>query len=470
MAGEPWNRVNIPFPGALSSVRIHFSKKTGANVKALLVESTNVLKIINSELLQTEVRVLYQLLYNLENSFRGNKTFKCLQQVEQCINRLKNMKLDVALQDLTDLCPNEIQRGVSLKTGNCGVPSQPMLEWLGLKLLGAAQLMSCTLTRCSRAFIFTKQQLNLEEFVVLNMVIIGMVSRLWVICRGILISLPPLYKQLLVLLREVAHAQPMPYLTDFSLPADMTQFFPPSDILYLKKQSKQDSRAKRSKETTVNQGHARNTKEDLGVALKRDIVVYADTKPLLEVIRHLREAPKGKDLSQETKAAKKKQKFRKQLRDATTFTDMAKHLEEMILWCKSENMGKEKCFLTFLRLKCQKLKSLEASGYNIQRKLQTFRKEACWASSPQGSMPKTCCFSAAVRRNAHLRTRLHSLRSQFKSSLFKKNSRKRRQRRTHLSGVSEDCPRSRTTHEPSPQNTESDGYDDIDDIFSSISL
>lgn len=74
--------------------------------------------------------------------------------------------------------------------------------------------------------------------------------------------------------------------------------------------------------------------------------------------------PKGKDSLQETdKADAKKQKFMKQMRDATTFTDMAKHLEEMILWCKSEHMGKEKRFLSFLRLKCQKLKSLEAAGY-----------------------------------------------------------------------------------------------------------
>lgn len=141
MAEEPWNRVSIPFPGAVSSVRIHFSEETGrtswsdanklhilvcdvtrganraprvrncqctwtgsgprvkeklqygafrmsvvpvvagANIKALLVENQNVLQIINSELLQTDVRVLYELLYILRNSFRGNKTFKCMQQV-----------------------------------------------------------------------------------------------------------------------------------------------------------------------------------------------------------------------------------------------------------------------------------------------------------------------------------------------------------------------------------------------------
>ncbi|XP_040005411.1 nucleolus and neural progenitor protein isoform X2 [Xiphias gladius] len=393
MAGELWNRVNIPFPGAASSVRIHFSSTTDANIKTVLVENEKVLKLIRSEILQTEIRLLYELLYVLNNSFRGNKTFKGLKQVEQCINRLKSMKLDVALEELSNLCPKRIQRGLSIKAGECDVPSQPMLEWLCLKVLGAAQLMSCTLNRCSRAFILSKKQMKWEEFVILNMVITSMISRLWVIFRGILVSLSTLYQQLLKFLREVAHAHPMPFLTDFSLPADMAQFLGPSDALLLIKQPKQDSHAKIHKEKqqqkkkkssikVKNQGWTRKVKEDLGVAVERGIVHDTDMKPFLEVFRNFKE---GKSLPQRTHKADKKQKFKKQVREATTFTDMAAHLEEMILWCKSQRMEKEKRLLTFLRLKCHKMKNLEAAGYSVQRKLQSFRQEAIWASSPQGA-------------------------------------------------------------------------------------
>ncbi|KAF3842938.1 hypothetical protein F7725_001787 [Dissostichus mawsoni] len=129
-----------------------------ASVKSLLVENGKLLQLLRSEILQTEVRVLYELLYILNNSYRGNKTFKGLKQVEQCINRLKNMKLDVALQELTELCPNRIQRGLSITAGVCELPSQPMLEWLCLKVLGAAKLMSCTLNRCSRTFSYPFQR------------------------------------------------------------------------------------------------------------------------------------------------------------------------------------------------------------------------------------------------------------------------------------------------------------------------
>lgn len=140
MAAELWNRVNIPFPSAVSSVRVHFRQITGTvqssgamklniltlclrlnlllcavctprgrerihpqqcsfsplspvfqsccrccfadvSVKTLLVENERVLRLLRSEILQTEVRVLYELLYILNNSFRGNKTYKGLQQV-----------------------------------------------------------------------------------------------------------------------------------------------------------------------------------------------------------------------------------------------------------------------------------------------------------------------------------------------------------------------------------------------------
>ncbi|XP_032385694.1 nucleolus and neural progenitor protein isoform X1 [Etheostoma spectabile] len=370
MAGEPWNRVNIAFPGAVSTVRVHFSSTTDASVRALLVENDKVLKLIRSEILQTEVRVLYELLYFLNNSSRGNKTFKGLKQVEQCINRLKNMKLDVALQELTELCPKRIQRGLSIKAGECDVPSQPMLEWLCLKVLGAAQLMSCTLSRCSRAFVLAKQQMKWEEFVILNMVITSMLSRLWVIVRGILVSLSTLYQRLLELLRQVANAQPMPFLTDFSLPADIAQFLAPSDARVLTKKPaggplakghrhKQQSKKKSSVEGK-NQGASREVREDLGVAVERVTGLDADMKPFLKVFRDFSEV---KSFPQKTYKDDTTRKFKKQVREAATFTDMAAHLEEMIPWCKSQKMEKEKRLLSFLQLKCQRMKCLEAAGY-----------------------------------------------------------------------------------------------------------
>lgn len=66
-----------------------------ASVKALLAENEKVRKLFGSEILQTEIRVLYELLYILNNSYRGNKTFSALKQVRTeghvCIWPLKDV-------------------------------------------------------------------------------------------------------------------------------------------------------------------------------------------------------------------------------------------------------------------------------------------------------------------------------------------------------------------------------------------
>uniref|UniRef100_A0A672YZM4 Nucleolus and neural progenitor protein-like N-terminal domain-containing protein n=1 Tax=Sphaeramia orbicularis TaxID=375764 RepID=A0A672YZM4_9TELE len=342
---EPWNRLNIPFPSAVSSVRIQYTATTDLHVRSVLVHNEKVLKLIRSEILQTEIRVLYELLYVLNNSCRGHRTFRALKQVEQCINRLKDMKLDVALQDLSDLCPSGIQRSVSLKVCEASVPSQPMLEWVCLRVLGAAQLLNRTMSRCSRAFVLSKHHFKWEEFIVLNMVITSMLSRLWVVFRGVLVSLSTLYLELLHLRGVVAHARPMPFLTSFSLPVDLLDFLGPGGSVLIKRslQSKKPEEKKRRRQKKEKHQQTRRVPEDLGVSVHRDSI--------------------SSQLTLEQDLTQKKQTFKEQMRGATSFTDAGIHLEKMIQWCRSQRMEREKRLLTFLRLKCQKMKSLEAAGY-----------------------------------------------------------------------------------------------------------
>lgn len=73
--------------------------------------------------------------------------------------------------------------------------------------------------------------------------------------------------------------------------------------------------------------------------------------------------PKGESFPQKRQKADENQKFRKRVRAATTFTDMVTQLEEMIPWCKSQKMERERRVLNFLLLKCQRMKCLEAAGY-----------------------------------------------------------------------------------------------------------
>ncbi|XP_061697399.1 nucleolus and neural progenitor protein [Syngnathoides biaculeatus] len=423
MASYPWNRINITIPSAVSSVYVDFTSKTDTTVKKLMVENDNVLNVLRSKFLQTEVRVLYSLLYNFNNSARGNKTFRVLKQVEQCINRLKEMKLITALQSLTDLCPNRIQRQLSMKAGKADLPSQPMLEWECLKVLGAAQLMCCSMKRCSRAFVLSKQHMK-YEFIIMNLVITSMLSRLWVIFRGILASLTSLYQQLLELRAEVALAHPMPFLTDFHLPANMADFLGPCDValLVVKPKSefhvtgqKADKERRMAPGQAKHRGHLKKVPQDLGVVVERGLMFDTNVNSIQSISRI---DAKIANLPEKQHQAERKQMFQSRMRKAATFKDAASNLEEMILWCESHKLNKTKRLLTFLRLKCWQMKGAEAAGYNVQKKLQTFQEEVRRAfCSVQGPVPKTC-----HSRRGRLTTRLWSLKRQFRSSKMRNNA------------------------------------------------
>ncbi|XP_054887919.1 nucleolus and neural progenitor protein [Poeciliopsis prolifica] len=467
-----WNRVNIPYPCATSTVRMKVAPKTVRLFRDLLLQNDEVMKLLHSKLLQTEIRLVYDLMYVLNNSYRGNKTFKGLQQVEQCVNRLKNMKLDAALQGLKELCPNQIQMALCKKNGDCDVPSQPMLEWTCLKVLGAGKLLSCTLSRCSRAFILAKQQMKWEEFLILNIVLTSMLSRLWVFFRGFLVSLCNLYQRLLEILKAVAQAKPMPFLTDMVLPADMTEFLGPFDTSLLKKHPAFHACPKnqKTKNQTTKAAKVKNNKqriifkEDLGMAVERGVGFDVDDKPFIF---------KGKTVSKLSNKVKK-QEFKKQVSEATTFTILAANLEEIIQWCRSERMKRTKRLLTFLRLKCQKMKCLEAAGQNVQRKLRIFRREVCQAVSPQGSAMRTFRSPAVTKRITARRSHSESLWKRYMLSRarmsFKRTILLGQQKDSGPVVYFKDVEKSKASSERALQINNPDSNEDIDKIFAIAGL
>lgn len=99
-----------------------------------------------------------------------------------------------------------------------------------------------------------------------------------VIFRGILSCLCPLYENLLLLLREVASSQPMPYLIDTVLPECVADFLGPSDVLTLT--IKAPSASPRDKVCQPPQKKARiiiqnktRKQEDLGIAIERSMEI-----------------------------------------------------------------------------------------------------------------------------------------------------------------------------------------------------
>ncbi|XP_036396905.1 nucleolus and neural progenitor protein [Megalops cyprinoides] len=517
MDPEPWNRINISPPGAISSIRIPFNNSSDKNITCLLKESDKVLKLLHSKTLQTEIRVLYAILYVLNNSLRQHAPFRAIKQVEQCINRLKEMKLDVALKDLKEMCPKKAQRVLGKQTGHCEVPSQPMLEWLCLKVLGACKLMLCLTQRCSQAFLLTGQHLHWGEFVVLNVVLTSMLSRLWVFSKGILRNLVPLYEKMLPFLQEVSQTQPMPFLTDFALPTDLPAFLGPTytdlgekephwvrasakvkgmfrpTLLSRLFREAAGRRGASRKHTQMETLGKKTEKVDLGSAvlqrhpgvmdhfcgldmkamLKRP---YGNTSQVVCGVSSVPEMPKRRSSSKEVAVIGEKNRFLKQVEAVSSFSDMAAHLTQMIGWCKGRRLRRESGRLRLLHLKCQRIKCLESQGFRVSKKLKALRKEISGALFLNGGCRTRRCSSLyAAWRNAYRRT-------PFSKSRRRTCRRARKGRNNQTLTVEKEGSPERVTggqDSVTSKNTERNGRshtlnltmtngDDIDDIFASI--
>ncbi|KAG5282880.1 hypothetical protein AALO_G00035740 [Alosa alosa] len=333
----PWNKINIPFPSAVSVYRIPYSEATDTVVQYVVAKSEKFLQMFCSEVLQTEIRVLYDVLYVINNSFRRHKPFRALKQVEQCINRVKEMKLQEAVQDLWVACPKKAQRTMGLECGECEVPSQAILEWTCVKMVGGAHLLTCLLDHCSRAFILIRRHLQTGDFLILNLLLISMLSRLWVLFRGLLRALLPLYQCCLELLEPVSSARPLPYLSGCTLPAELATALGPSGTALL--------------DVVDPTGRARRTGR-------------RGARPTLLSRLFGQEG-------QDPGAAEGG-------RTGTRGGDLAVTLQEVIQWCRDRKLSQERRSLAFMCVKCRRMVSMEADGQSVTRRLQLFQRALRW--------------------------------------------------------------------------------------------
>uniref|UniRef100_A0A8C6VQ38 Nucleolus and neural progenitor protein-like N-terminal domain-containing protein n=1 Tax=Naja naja TaxID=35670 RepID=A0A8C6VQ38_NAJNA len=116
------------------------------------------------------------------------------------------------------------------------VPSQPVIEVVLVKILGSCKLILRLLECCCRAFTLIVKHLCLEEYVLFNTLILGLLSRLWYVC--LLIFLFTLYKDMFELLEEVAKMHQRPYIKGFVFPSEINDFLETSYLEIKKKMPK----------------------------------------------------------------------------------------------------------------------------------------------------------------------------------------------------------------------------------------
>ncbi|NXO71874.1 NEPRO protein, partial [Phainopepla nitens] len=143
--------------------------------------------------------------------------------VEQCLKRLWKMNLVGCLETLVEVIP---KKNASKAHTEYLVPGQPMLETVALKVLGGCKLILRLLDCCCKAFLLSVKHLCSREFILLNTVASGLLSRLWFVIqyRCVLQTLTSLYDALSTVLHLVSETQQTPYIQGFTFPSDIGNF------------------------------------------------------------------------------------------------------------------------------------------------------------------------------------------------------------------------------------------------------
>ncbi|XP_060006590.1 nucleolus and neural progenitor protein isoform X1 [Lagenorhynchus albirostris] len=427
---QPWNRVRLPKAGSRSTVTV---QDPGAAldlcIAAVIKECCLVTLSLKSQILDAETDVLCAVLYSNHNRMGRHKPHLALKQVEQCLKRLKNMNLEGSIQDLSESFSSNENQPVNTKA--CVIPSQPVVELVLMKILGSCKLLLRLLDCCCKTFLLTVKHLGLQEFIILNLVMVGLVSRLWVLYKDVLKRLVSLYEPLFGLLQEVSRIQPLPYFKGFTFPSDIAEFLgePYFEIfkkkmptafaakgvtkllnkLFLTKEQSQRSSeetllriSKKAKQMKINI----QNNVDLGQPVKNKKILKEkssefDVRAFCKQLKHRAIQANSFEFkcSQSKLKATKRSSWKaietpcvkslvQRFRETDTFVQLSEEIQMAILWCRSKKLKAQTTFLGNKLLKSNRLKHVEAQGYSLPKKLECIKTSICNCLL-QGSGSKT---------------------------------------------------------------------------------
>ncbi|XP_068037153.1 nucleolus and neural progenitor protein [Anomalospiza imberbis] len=461
----PWNRLDVPWPANSATVPLGAQHPAVRLLSALRRRCNIAGKRLSGPGLAAEGRVLRAVLYVYHSRLLRHRPYLALQQVEQCLKRLWKMNLLGCLETLAELIP---KKNASKAHAECLVPSQPMLETVALKVLGGCKLILRLLDCCCKAFLLSVKHLCSREFILLNTVASGLLSRLWIQYRCVLQTLMSLYSALSTMLHLVSETQRTPYIKGFTFPSDISDFLGVNVSSEAKKQkakmlttkkstswmkkffpampeavSKVGKKRKSETRTSAMKDHSILCPVDIGETVvvptaRRGKHPRFDVKSLLRPSRHptqegvsITSTPfkaKSSPLSSQIAKSQHTGSLVQMVQTAASFGELSEALRKAILWCKNNKFKSEAYFLRNKLLKSNRLHHVEAQGCSLKKKL--------------------CCVKTSVRKyllygsqhthwpRQHLRTRLcwRRIRS---SALLKAAPKTRGQKSPELFGVCE---------------------------------
>ncbi|KAL7983441.1 hypothetical protein Chor_000317, partial [Crotalus horridus] len=292
------------------------------------------------------------------------------------------------------------------------VPSQPVIEVVLVKILGSCKLILRLLECFCTSFSLIVKHLCLEEYVLFNTLILGLLSRLWILYRAILKKLSMLYKDLFELLQEVAKMHQRPYIKGFVFPSEINVFLKTSYLEIKKKMPKTFIERKTgtgwikillSEHKTISQSQNLNValpatvrkkkknisdigepvlinrpNQDLAEKLEFDLKTLCKyPNPNSKFSNMLPESKKIASISSKVLRSRHLHSFVSKFKEVQSFEELSQTLKATIIWCKNSKFRSGAFFLGMKLLKSKRLQHVEAQGCRLQRKLKCVKATIC---------------------------------------------------------------------------------------------
>ncbi|XP_060090610.1 nucleolus and neural progenitor protein [Heteronotia binoei] len=435
-SGEVWNQLDVPWPACSGTVAVSALHPSVKCLSSVMKRCHVVKNLLKSKAVVAEGETLHAIMHNFYYQMRHHRPYWSLRQVQQCLKRLNLMNLEQSVEKLAELGSMK-QKSEHPKESL--VLSQPVIEVVLVKILGGCKLLLRLLKCCCTAFLLYLKHLCLEEHILHNTVVLGLLSRLWILYRGVLKSLSSLYESLFELLQEVSQSQPRPYIKEFAFPSKINEFLGTD---YLEIQKKMPKAFKKKTETSwlskrfsvskarklvraavpsrltnkmlksldVGQPVQINrTNQDLGNDLVFDVRTLCrhPDPALLEMNKFQVKPPHFKKRSTSLKSQHLKP-FLTKLQEVHSFEELSNELRTTIHWCKSKKLRSQAFCLGMKLLKIRHLQHVEAQGCSLQRKLGYMKTTICRYLTVSYSRQKPKQGLGLKRQRKHSRNLSHN--------------------------------------------------------------
>ncbi|XP_026537579.1 nucleolus and neural progenitor protein [Notechis scutatus] len=420
-AGEAvWNRWDVPWPACNSAEVVPAKHASVRCLSAVLKKCWAVDSMLNSKMLVAEQSLLHSIIYNYHYQMIHQKAYGSLKQVEQCLKRLNLMNLEKSIQKITQM---GLIKQKSENSEESLVPSQPVIEVVLVKILGSCKLILRLLECCCRAFTLIVKHLCLEEYILFNTLILGLLSRLWILYGAVLQKLSMLYKDLFELLQEVAKMHQRPYIKEFVFPSEINDFLETSYLEIKKKMPKafierkaatgwintlfsvhktvshsqnlsaavppavrkKKKKKRKGSQNTYDIGKPvliKRTNQDLAEKLEfnlKTLCKYPNpvSQENSKCSNMLPESKKITSISSKALRSQHLHSFVPKFKAVHSFEELSQTLKMTVVWCKNNKFRSGAFFLGMKLLKSKRLQHVEAQGCRLQRKLGCIKATIC---------------------------------------------------------------------------------------------